>query len=72
MVDEYFLKRGSAFTVAELAEFAQLKVTSNLRRRLRHAVVMGRLAVTTAYTMSRGKGNLYYEPTNHAHEGFPF
>lgn len=72
MIDEYFLKRGSAFTVAEIAEFAQLKVTTNMRRRLRHAVVSGKLAVTAAYTERRGKGNLYYLPSDLKAGEFPF
>jgi len=72
MVDQYFLKQGSAFTVLEIAEFAALKPTTNLRRRLRHAVAEGHLAVSTAYAGRCSKSFVYYKPSNLKKGEFPF
>lgn len=72
MVEMYFLKQGSAFTINQIAEFAKLKPTSNLRRRIRHAVVAGHLAVSTAYAGRCTKSFVYYRPSDMKLGEFPF
>jgi hypothetical protein len=72
MVDEYFLKRGGAFTIVELAEFCHLKVTTNMRRRIRHAVAAGKLAVSTAYVGEKRSAFVYYLPSDYKQGEFPF
>lgn len=62
-IDEYFLKQGSAFTVQEIADYCGLKVTTNLRRRIRHAVASGTLAVNTALVHDKGHSFVYYRPS---------
>lgn len=71
-IDQYFLKQGSAFTVAELAVWTGLKPTTNFRRRLRHAVAEGKLSVTTAYMGRKGRGNVYYQPIEDQMGVIPF
>lgn len=61
-IDDYFLKQGSAFTLDELALFCGLKVTTNMRRRVRHAVAEGRLVVQTAYMGRSSHGFVYSLP----------
>jgi len=53
------------FTVKELAEFAGLKVTHNLRRRLQHAVEAGTLGCFYAIGEKRGSHLVYYKPGFH-------
>jgi len=71
-VDEYFFKQGSAFTVQEFAEWAGLKPTCNMRRRLRHAVVSGKLIVSTAYAGRSSHGFVYSLPVAEKDMGIPF
>lgn len=61
-IDEYFLKKGSAFTVQEIADYCGLKPTTNLRRRIRHAVAIGTLAVSTALVHDKGHCFVYFRP----------
>lgn len=61
-IDEYFIKQGSAFTVQEIADFAGLKPTTNMRRRIRHAVAEGKLYLSTAYSGHSTRGFLYMLP----------
>jgi hypothetical protein len=72
-IDEYFQQMGWAFTVGEFAEFAGLPITGNLRRRLNHAVAVGKLEIRTRYGMDKGRGYLYCMPNTPEVEGeIPF
>jgi len=62
-IEQYFLQKGSAFTLKELSEFSGLKVTSNFRRRVNHCVAVGTLAVRPAQGWSKGSFNVFYRPT---------
>jgi len=70
-IDDYFLKQGSAFTLEELALFCGLKITTNMRRRVRHAVAEGRLVVQTAYMGRSSRGFVYSLPMTED-GGIPF
>lgn len=71
-IDEYFQKQGSAFTVEQLAAYTGLKPTCNFRRRLRHAVASGKLALSSAYAWNGSRGNLYSMPSTDASSDIPF
>jgi len=71
-IERYFLEQGSAFTIKEISDFMGLKVTGNLRRRINHCVAKGTLSVTTALMGRKGRGNVFYRPTEKQMEGFPF
>jgi len=72
MIDQYFIKRGGAFTIVQLAEFCHLKVTTNMRRRVRHAVAVGKLAVSTAAAGERRNAFVYYLPSDEKKGDIPF
>lgn len=61
-IDEFFLQQGSTFTIQELAVWCGLKPTTNFRRRVRHAVVAGKLDV---FTGAEGDGNRAFRYMQH-------
>ncbi len=61
-VDDWFTFRGRAFTIQELAEFADLKVTGNMRRRLQHCVVAGTLNCQIVPNYNGKRATLFYRP----------
>lgn len=68
---EELLNRVGQFTLKELANYAGLKVTGNMRRRVQHCVVAGTLSVTPVYMQERGSANLYYRPREEKAEEDP-
>jgi len=69
---EELLNRGGAFTLNQLSEFAGLKVTGNMRRRVQHCVVAGTLEVHPVLVGERGSVNLYSKPGKFALSEVPF
>jgi len=58
-VDQWLTEKGRGFTVQEIAQYAGLTVTHNLRTRLTHAVAAGTLDVHFGY-LETGKPRLYF------------
>jgi len=69
---EELLDREGQFTVQTLADFAGLKVTGNMRRRLQHCVVAGTLRINfTSMAHNNSSAIVYAKPFQYA-KGFPF
>jgi len=60
-VDE-LLQKGRGFTLPELANFSGLKITGNMRRRIQHSVVTGKLKVEPVLQGNKGSINHYDYP----------
>jgi len=70
-IDKLLESRGG-FTMQQLADFAGLKVTGNMRRRVQHCVVAGTLAVGTYFSGGKAKGNVFYKPDEIENQEVPF
>jgi len=66
------LKREGGFTIMRLSEFAGLKVTGNMRRRVQHCVVAGTLAMQPALLPGGGSCNLFFRISPEDKKEFPF
>lgn len=62
-IDQLLKERGGAFTLKELSQFTGLKITPNMRRRVRHCVESGTLGVRPVLVGKRGSCNMYYSLT---------
>lgn len=69
---EALLDRAGVFSLRDLADFAGLKVTGNMRRRVQHCVVAGTLEVRPALVGERGSQNVYFRPGKEPQQELPF
>jgi len=60
-MEQLLIERGG-FTMQQLADFAGLKVTGNMRRRVQHCVVVGTLAVGMYYGREANRGLVFFKP----------
>lgn len=63
---------GGAFTLKQLAEYAGLKITPSMRRRVRHCVFAGTLHSKSVLAGQRGSHIVYWKPTPVSNEEIPF
>lgn len=71
-IDQYAEQVGHGFTVYDIAAFAGLKVTGNLRRRINHCVATGKLHVRPHTYTEHGYCNLYVIPSQLQEGDLPF
>jgi len=69
-VDEFFALGRGGFTIKEIADFAGLKPTGNLRRRINHCVASGKLRVVPVLIEPKGSCNVFM--VNENAQEFPF
>lgn len=69
---EELIGREGQFTIQTLADYAGLKPTGNMRRRLQHCVEVGTLRINfTSMAHNKGSAIIYAKPFVYAKE-FPF